>query len=300
MIEPIVPRAQSLRFVSLVDYWTKPFNHDSRLLQHQGKDFDDILVYCTKFHTTDSIRIQFQSDYTNSANEPILLELYDYDDTKVLDITPTKTNLSTTWFQYDATISTSLLLGVYYVKLTFTGLGKATIPYQSDYFEVGNFIDLPLIEWRESDNDGLIYDNPLLWFGFRIEADITRAKTDTENETFEIYNSITVNASSKVKRIVNFECDPLPLTVCEKLDLGFSHEKVRINNVLYVAASSGNMEEIEGTIFYQYDRDITQSEFEVYEQVTSDIAPPDTDYYYSPDGVKFYSPDGIKLYKPFN
>jgi len=192
MIEPIIPRAQSLRFVSLVNYWTKPFNHDSRLLQHQGKTFDDILPYCQKVSILDNPPIQLQCDYSS-----VSIELYDYDETKIEDISATKTELATNWFCYDASVVTSSLVGIYYCLITLASAGKPTYIWQSDYFEVGNYVDYPLIKWRESTYSGLYFGNPLLFFSTRIEADITRAKISTETDTFEVYNSVQVNAKTK-------------------------------------------------------------------------------------------------------
>ena len=138
-------------------------------------------------------------------------------------------------------------------------------------------------------------------FSRRIEADITRAKIATETDTFEVYNSIQINAKSTTKREAELKCDPIPFTETENLDLAFAHDKVWVNKIEYVASGDASNENIDNTIFYNYSRSIIEAIYEVYEQVAASGGEPTTqsDNYYSPDGVKFYSPDGVKLYKPY-
>lgn len=300
MIEPIISRSLPLRFVSLIGYETNPYTHDSRLLQDDGKSFDDIIMYCKKFDYSDNIRIQFITDYINDANNSVTLKLYNSLNVEVENVTVTATLLNDGIYVYNALINTTNLQGYYYCKINLAGRGKPTYTWQSDYFQVSDCEDYTYIEYRESDYDGINYYDSLITFGYRIEADLTKSRIETETETFELYNSIEVNARTKTKRSVSLLLDPIPSYVCESLDLAFSHKKVLVNGKEYVASGGAESENIEGTVFYTYSRQLTEVNYEVYENIiaTGGVVDENTKYI-STDGTKALSPDGIHYIKSF-
>ena len=291
-----IPRSNCLRFVDKSQV-SAPFNHDNRLLQDQGRVYDNSHVFVQKFSIGDDILIQIVSDYPT-----ISIELYDCYNSLVDTFTPSCIfDMTSTIKVYQSTISTSLLGGIYYFKITATATGWNTQEFQSDYISVDNYSDYPLIQWRDSDYDGLYYGTANIIFGFRIEADIMKPIYVSENESFESFNSVIVNVQSKVKRQIDFQTDELPAYIWEKLALALSHKTLKINGISYVAVGGIEAEEIDALRF-KVKATLQQSEYETYEtfEETGGGVPPTQDgTIYSPDGVKAYSPDGVKIYKPW-
>ncbi len=289
---PVIPRSQPLRFVLMNNYQNTPRNHDNRLLHHAGRSYEDVLYYCKKFDYDDNIQIQFNCDYNDDANNPVVLKLYNLAGTLIGEISLTKTEISTGLYLYNAQIVTTNLLGHYYCTISFSGNGKPTYLFQCDYIEVGDFDDLVKIQYRERDDDGIYYSDTLK-FCYRIEADITAFNIATEIDQFKSNNSV-VNAYSRLSRATQLKTDPISLYDCEHLDLVFSHERVWINEVEIVAAPESEMEPIEGTIFYSYSRVLTEATYEDYTiTTTSSEVIPASDKYISTDGTKALSPDGL-------
>lgn len=290
-----VPRSNCLRFVD--QNITVDFNHDSQLLQDQGRAYDNQIPYCQKYNIGDFITIQIVSDYTNAT-----AKLYNYVGNTLLGTSSfTKVyDVSSTLKIWQCTIATGGLSGYYYVTLNASGTGLSTQLYKSDYFQVADFSAYPYISWRDSDYSGLYFGDASVEFGFRIEADIRKAEYSLETETFESFNSVVVNVNSKVKRVIDFRSDEIPLYIWEKLSLAASHRTFKINNVEYVCIGGIEGEEIDALRFSVKCK-LQQATYEDYsdiQEAAGGVAPTPVDGY-SPDGTDTYSPDGTNTYVPF-
>lgn len=296
---PRIPKSNPLRFVHVDNYEQDIYNHDNRLSVDSGRAFDDPNVYFRKFDYADNIPIQFSCDYINDVNNPITVELFNLGDELVRTITLTKTVISTNWFRYDASIDTSLLLGYYYVKLVFSGKGKPTYTYKSDPIMIDDYDSYTLVKFREKEGDGIVWDDNL-YFNLRIEADITDYDVQEDVDQFKMYSGTVVNAGSTLYRATEFITDPIPKSVCEWLDIAFSHDVLYINGIKQVASTDKEIDKVDGTILRIYTRQFLEAEYENYavEIEGSQSVEPGTDTY-SPDGTNTYSPDSINEYAPY-
>jgi hypothetical protein len=259
-----IPRAQTLRFVNITSYPPTFYNHDNTLLQDEGRFYDEPIVYFQKFNTGDEIKVQIITDYEN-----ITLKVYDCGDTLVDTITLNDLNAPITGAKVlEGTINTSMYGNIYYAKIEASGVGVPAFTFQSEYFEVSNFATYPIIQWKNSDYSGLYFATGTQ-FGFRIEADITPYKGESDTESFEAYNSVVVNVKTTTKRMVTFSTDEIPRYIYEKLVLAFAHKNVYINGIEYVAVDSPNAEQVPNTQVYFFDRVISQSNYEVYDTLES-------------------------------
>lgn len=289
------PRAQVLRFVDISTYPPIQYNHDNTLLQDEGRIHDEPVIYFQKFSTNDPILIYLITD-----SPTIVCKIYNYLNTEVQTVTLADVGATYT----DVTglygiVNTSALGGIFYAKIIVSGVGLPTFTYQSEYFEVADFSEYPLIKWKDNDFSGIYYENGAIEFGFRIEADITGYKGQLDNESFEAYNTVIVNLRSKIKRIINFKTDEIPRYIYEKLILALGHNKVYINGIEYVPMDSPNDEPISDTQFYMFEANLAQSEYEVYDELneTSGGVSPTGEGVLSPDGINLMSSDGTDIIK---
>lgn len=292
-----LPRAQTLRFVDVSNYLSEPYNHDNRLLQDEGRIGDEPVIYFQKFNTSDPILIYLVTDYIN-----ILCEIYDCSNVlaQTITLSDVGANLEGATAYYGI-VNTSTIGGIFYAKIVLSGTGLPTFTFKSEYFEVDDFSEYPLLKWKQNDYSGIYYDNPIIEFGFRIEADITGYTGKLDTESFEAFNSIIVNVRSKIKRIINFKTDEIPRYIYEKLVLAFGHEKLYINGIEYVPIDSPSDEPIQDTQFYNFIAALAQAEYEDYSdlQETSGGIAPVGDGLLSPDGIDTFSTNGVDSIKVY-
>ncbi len=290
-----IPRSQTLRFVSQDNYLQDKYNHDNRLLQDEGRNGDEPLVYFQKISTGDQVLIYLITDYPTISCKI-------YDSLGVLQQTVSLTDVGAGLIDltaYYGIVDTSILGGIFYCILKFTGVGLPSHTYKSEYFEIADFSTYPLLKWKTNEYSGIFYTNPNIIFGFRIEADITGYVGKLDTESFEAFNSTIVNLKSKIKRIINFETDKIPRYIYEKLIIALGHNHFYINDIEYVSIDSPSDEPIKDSQFYLFKATLAQVEYEVYDflQESTGGTPTTNQGILSFDGINFASSDGNDLIK---
>jgi len=268
----VIPRAQSLTFRQVegmtnsegitFQYLEDNITFDNRLLRDQRfSPATEPVDYNQKFNRGDQIYIQFTTTWAYSN---LSVQLFDYNNLQVgsnieIQIAYPYTDGSLR-VSYDSIISTSnLSYGVYYVKITGV---YSTIVFVSEKFEVGNYLDLPLLEWRDSDGDGVYY-KPSTIFGFRIEG-VIKYKPESEVDEYVGFNFKSEILKSVAKRGFDFITDSAPLYIAEKIELAFKHKEVYVNKARHYSTSSISIDQATDSNFVAVSIAIIDYQYEDY------------------------------------
>jgi len=253
-------------------------NFDNRLLvdNYYPKHYT-IVPYYQKFNTGDNIFVQFTTNY--DTYEVLLIG---YDETAEVtkdltdDVEVAFDYLSGNLKIYNLFIETTeLTTDKYYLKVTFSGAGKPTLTYYTEWFHVGDFSDLPLVSWTDAINDGVYYSGDASEvFAFRCEISTLKMNVATEADAFASFNSENYLLKSIKQRVIEAETDGVPYYISEKLALACGHKTFKVNGLTYTATEP-NIRSIEGSSVTQFICKLTQNNYENYYDSTGvEYAPP--------------------------
>ena len=266
-----IPKSCTLRLVRTDNQDSNLANLDNRLLwQEDYIGYNDI-PYAQKILSSDTILIQFATDYDLSL---ISAELYDINDNLISDKTADITNVleSTSFDIYNLSIQIAIE-GYYYLKLTFD-----SEIYESEIFVIDGFDNdrLVKIEYSGSENDGVLYDNDET-FVIRLEGRLLEYIAGQNKETYTSFNETMVNLNSYPKRMVNLEYGAIPRFMAEKLNIAFAHTTLKINDIEFQADDEPDSEIVSDgeyvTNMYKGKIRVQQVDYENYTTASDDVEP---------------------------
>jgi hypothetical protein len=272
-----IPKSNTLRMVRTDNQGSNLQNFDNRLLnQMDFEDYNDVF-YAQKIAGTDTILIQFATDYLLGT---ITAKIYDLEDNEVSDKTASITSklVSTSFTIYDLSF-TFATEGYYYLVIDFDG---STEVYTSEVFQIDGFTTEHMlkIEYNISDNDGIVY-NDNQTFIIRIEGRLAEYKPGQQKETYKNYNESLVNLNSFPIREFSLEYGFVPMYMVEKLNLALAHEVFKINDVEYQSEGAPDSELLSDgndiTNMYKGKVKLQQVTYEDYTTATDDVEP-ETNY----------------------
>lgn len=268
-----IPLSNSLRMVRTDNQGSNLPNFSNRLLhQEDYVQYNDI-PYAQKISSSDTILIQFSTDYTT-----ITAGLYDLDDNLVSDKTSDIVSVlvSTTFTVYNLSFDIGAK-GSYYLKIDF---GAATEVYESEWFQIDSFNadNVVKIEYNTSENDGIVYNNSET-FVIRVEGRLIECTPGQNKEVYTSYSESMVNLNSYPTREFKLEYGAIPRYMLEKLNLALAHQVFKINDVEYQSKDAPDSELIrdgvEVTNMYTGDVKLQEVDYENY-MSTADDEPLDT------------------------
>lgn len=302
----VIPGSNCLNFVDTTDGIPTLVNPDNTLLQDEYWSLggtDTRFMYFHPIDISDPINIQFTTDYL-PAN--ITIKLYNYSDNslkkdytnKIIDpsaIAYTYTDDSGN-VKYNISINptTDNLLGKYRLIITATGDGKPSVIFTSQWFEVGAFETTPLIVYSESNNDGIYWDNLLMYFRIRAKCAVFN---EIKNTTIDNFENELINLTATQSQKMKIECDPIPRYVGTILTLILGHKSILINNLYWQLDGNLKMEPDEDSNMYEFSCELRRVEYENYRTITNlTQAVPvsvDGEAYDDDEGVAYDDDEGV-------
>lgn len=284
-----IPRANVIRFVNTTNYslnLSKP-NFDNILLRDENwmKQGTTLIPYWQKFNYGDDILIQIISNYNT-----ITLKLFDEDDVEVNITSMITTEVVYTYEDGSAVITnikldtTNIQSGNYYLKLLGTSNGLADIEFISEWLSVGDYSDLPYLEWSGSRFDGIYY-TVLTKFGFRIDGTIGVYQNATEDVVYQGYDYSLISLRQIPQRLMKLMIDNVPRWICEKINIGLSHETILINDVSFTRKEAVKISWIELTSNYNIDVLLQERDYENYYSLVDQGGAPSVNVSWSMNGT---------------
>jgi hypothetical protein len=264
-----IPLSNTLRMVRTDNQSGTLQNFDNRLLHQEDYiDYND-RPYAQKISSSDDILIQYATNYS-----PVTAKIYDLEDNEVIDVTNDITLIleSTTFNVYNLLFNIAAQ-GYYYLKIDFD---SSTEVYESEIFQIDGFTEENMlkIEYNTSETDGIIYDNNET-FVIRVEGRLAEYEPGQNKEMYTSFNETLVNLKSYPTREFTMEWNGIPRYMVEKLNLAFSHELVKINDVEYQSKDAPDSELLKDgviiTNLYMGKVRLQQVDYENYIRATDDI-----------------------------
>lgn len=264
-----IPKSNTLRMVRTDNQSYNLQNFDNRLLnQMTFEDYND-KFYAQKIAGTDTILLQFATDYTT-----ITAKIYNLSDELVIDKTSSISTIQTaenfTRHELSFKFATE---GYYYLVLDFD---NKTETYQSEVFQIDGFDKdhLLKLEYNTSENDGILYDNDQS-FVIRIEGRMVEGIPGQNKESYNNYNNApsTLNSFPIIK--FNLEYGFVPLYMIEKLNLAIAHEVFKVNDVEYFSEEAPDSEIVSDSLYvtnmYKGEVKLQQVSYENYDEAAADV-----------------------------
>jgi hypothetical protein len=247
----------------------EPQTFDNRLLKDERWQIsEEIHEYYQKFNNGDPILIQFT---TNLDISNVTAQLFDDLDNQIgADLTivlayayTDGSGLNT----YEIFVDTiGLSLGKYYFKINAS---NPALEFTSEGIEIGLFQNLPYVQWRLSDRDGIVYKDSTI-FGFRIDMHVQYSAI-SENSIYEGFNFQPELLYGVAKRQLECKIVPAPRYITEKIELAFKHEQAFINRGVndptayqYSANGSAKITQIDKSNLYDCEIVLIETLYEDY------------------------------------
>ena len=245
----VIPKSQQMTFKQLDG---NQYLYNKGLLQYVGmQNFDNRLLLdeiwqsvqynkkdTLKVDSSDPILIQVTTDYVDVNNLP-LFQIQCFDVNNNLLNLPISTN--PIFFYLDGTgnvvfnisIAANLFSqGLYYFIISSRANTNGLVPvvFVSEVFEIGDFATMTLVQWHDSDRDGILWDGATI-FGMRAELGLEYTDGN-ESSIYEGFNFEYITEYDVAKRAMQIFGDPMARYKVEKLQLAFAHSMVYVNNIL--------------------------------------------------------------------
>ena len=229
----VVSKANSLRFYEVVAATTLP-TFDNVKSGDESQPFGQVMDYCQKFTTGETIQTQVNTDY-----DTLVAKVYEEDGT--LNSTPAITDLGNDYLEFD--IDMSALSGKYYVELTGTDAVDPTVIYRSEPFEVASEWDYHIkIQYTNFETAYNIdyTNNPIdniLWIP-------AQHKDYNPSGTIDVYDNQgrTTKLEEESGRNLEFVTDFIPRYLAEKITTALAHNEVLFNDVEFTTSKKPDVE----------------------------------------------------------
>jgi len=259
-----IPLSNTLRMVKVAT----PQTFDNTLLQNMDFQFYHDRIYLQKISSSDTILIQFATDYST-----ITAKLYDLAGNEMADKSANITQVlsSTTFDVYNLEFTVGLS-GNYYLVMDFGGGAEQ---YRSENFQIDGFDENKTvkIEYNTSETDGIIYDNNES-FVIRLEGRLAEYQPGQRKEVYTSFEESMKNLKGYPIRFVVLEFGHIPWYMVEKLNLALNHGVFKINGVEYQTDEDMETElirnDIDITNMYGGSVQLRQVEYEEYTQAAED------------------------------
>ena len=254
------PRSQALRFIDKSKI-NDVQNYDNRFVYDLQYAKTLPYYYVQQFEQTDSLWLQYRTDYTNSI---VTVSLVDENNIKT---TLSKSNIytdSSSRTYYNVTVPISDKEGCYFIEIESPGdVVSPAFIIQSEVFTVSETVeDSIFVKWFGNEP----YDDQMHWTnlnqGIRINGRDRELTPDQNKSVYDDSSYAPLTLKSKPIRKALIEIDTAPYWLIEKINLGLSHTDFYIQDVKYNTDSVVETEQLGDLLIKKATLELTQVDFE--------------------------------------